>query len=122
MIVLPLDSLPALSRRLDQPPFHAPSRETPLFVIADPTGRQLDAVVGWDAHVELTQKLGAGLIACLREQTPPVQELRRIIRHLQTIDRELAEEAVKLVPKAKEETSHSAAAEGRPASSGRLGA
>jgi hypothetical protein len=102
-IVAPLEDLPALSRTIGQPPFRAPSRETPLFVLADSTGKQLDAAAGWDAHHELTHRLAAGLVASLRERTPPVSELRRIIRFLQTVDRNLADEAVKLVPKAQEE-------------------
>jgi hypothetical protein len=114
-IVLPLEDLPAVSRVLDQPPYSAPSRETPLFVIADAAGRQRDAAAGWEAHDELKQKLGAGLVAALRERTPPVSELRRIVRFLQTIDRKLAQEAVQLVPKAREEAAQRVAAEEQPA-------
>jgi hypothetical protein len=97
VIVLPLDDMPALSHVLNQPPFRAPTRETPLFVIADSAGRQLDAAAGWEAKEELTHHLGAGLVAALRERTPPMPELRRIIRFLQKIDRNLANEAVQLV-------------------------
>jgi hypothetical protein len=109
-IVLPLEDLPALSRIIEQPPFRSPSQETPLFVIADSDGKQLDAAAGWQAHNELTQKLAAGLVASLQERTPPVRELRRIIRFLQTIDRTLAEEAIKLVPKAQAEAAERLAA------------
>jgi hypothetical protein len=115
MIVLPLEDLPAVSRVLDQPPFSAPSQETPLFVIADATGKQLDAAAGWEAHDELKQKLGVGLVAALRERTPPVSELRRIVRFLEKIDRKLAQEAVQLVPKAREEAAQRVSAVKPPA-------
>lgn len=86
VVVLPLKELPALSHQLERPPFEAPDRGTPLFVLARSDGEQVGAVTGWHNHEDLMNGLANSLIDYLGTQQTAITTLRRVQRLLGKID------------------------------------
>jgi hypothetical protein len=91
VVVLPLEEMPALSRRLQQPPFEVPNSARPLLVVTRSDGRQLAASTGWNSARQLTCALAAGLVDNYQRQPPSLAEMRYVTRIVDRVDRSLAE-------------------------------
>ena len=103
VILLPLKELPALSHRLGQPPFAAPDRGTPLFVVARSTGEQVYAVTGWHNDQRLIYALADGYVDFIRSQPPSIKRLRNAQRLLKRIDQRFFNEMRDIIAKIIEE-------------------
>lgn len=86
VVILPLKELPALSHQLGGPPFEAPDRGTPLFVLAGSNGEQTGAVTGWHNQQYLMNGLASSLIEYLGSQQNTIVRLRRVQRLLGKLD------------------------------------
>lgn len=76
VIVLPHKELPALSSRLKQEPYSVPTLGTPLFIITNPKGKQLDSLAGYQAMSQLSLPLAKALVAEIK--LAPPQDLRKL--------------------------------------------
>lgn len=93
VIVLPLKELPALSHRLKQEPYSMPSHGTPLFVVTDPLGKQLDSLAGWQALPQLNRPLAKAVVAEIKLNPPrTLAKFREIVAFMKRIDPSLADE------------------------------
>jgi len=97
VVVLPLKELPALSHRLDRPPFAAPDRGTPLFVLARSDGEQTGVVTGWHSQQYLMNGLASSMIEYLAKQQNSLVRLRRVQRLLGKLDRSYIEAVKPLI-------------------------
>ena len=91
VVVLPLDEMPALSRRLKQPPFNAPDTARPLLVVARGNGQQIAAFTGLRPDERLTHNLASALVDAVQRHPPTSAELRSLTRVVDLVDRRLAE-------------------------------
>ena len=76
VIVLPHKELPALSSRLKQEPYSVPTLGTPLFIITNPKGKQLDSLAGYQSVNQLHLPLAKAIVAEIK--LAPPQDLRKL--------------------------------------------
>jgi hypothetical protein len=97
VLALPLSELPALSRQLGIPPYAAPDRGLPLFVIARSDGRQLSAVTTWHNTDDLAFSMAQGLLQEAKEHDRTPQQLETLLGKIGAIDQALAGQLRKLM-------------------------
>jgi hypothetical protein len=90
VVTLPLNELPALSGQLGIPPYAAPDRATPLFVVARSNGRQLTSVTGWQNRNALLFAMAQGLVQEAKEHTRSRDQLRTLFNQVKPLDFALA--------------------------------
>lgn len=76
VIVLPHKELPALSSRLKQEPYSVPTLGTPLFIVTDPRGKQLNSLAGYQSVNQLNLPLAKAIVAEIK--LAPPQDLRKL--------------------------------------------
>lgn len=101
-VALPLDELPALSRQVGVEPYRAPNNASPLFVITDSNGVQLNAVTGWNNDGMLTSAMAWGLVHQAKQQDLSMARLRTLLKLVRSIDDRLAGNVVQLIKAAAE--------------------
>jgi hypothetical protein len=97
VIALPLNELPALSHQLGIPPYAAPDRGSPLFVIARSDGRQLSAVTTWSKTDELAYAMAQGLVQEAKEHERTPNQLDALLSQIGAVDQDLAGQLRKLM-------------------------
>jgi hypothetical protein len=97
VIVLPLNTLPAASQRLEIRPFAAPDNSSPLLVVTRPKGRQLSAVTTWNKTDELTRALALGLVQEAKERPRSGEQLSQLLKLVTRVDARLAGDVRKLL-------------------------
>lgn len=91
VIALPQREMPALSKRLKQEPFTATTLGSPLFVVADSRGKQLDSLTGFQAIDQLNLPLAKAIVAEIKLMPPPsVAKLKDIANLIKRVDSVLA--------------------------------
>jgi hypothetical protein len=91
VIALPQREMPALSKRLKQEPFTAATLGSPLFVVTDSRGKQLDSQAGFQAIDQLNLPLAKAIVAEIKLAPPPsVAKLKDIAKLVQRVDPALA--------------------------------
>ena len=86
VVALPLADLPAFSRRLGVPPYAAPDRGSPLFVIARSNARQLSAVTTWDKTADLAYSLAQGAVQEAKEHERSTSQLSSLLAAIKPVD------------------------------------
>jgi len=97
VVLLPLKELPALSHRLDQPPFEAPNSGTPLFVVANCYGQQLEATTGYSSQDQLARAMARGSVDGFKHRSDDARKMREVLRWVAKIDKPLADELRELI-------------------------
>lgn len=93
VIALPQKEMPALSKRLKQEPFTAATLGSPLFVVTDPRGKQLDSRTGLQSVDQLHLPLAKAIVAEIKLAPPrSVAKLKDIAVLIRRIDPALAAE------------------------------
>jgi hypothetical protein len=97
VVALPLAQLPALSQHLGIPPYAAPDKGSPLFVIARSDARQLSAVTAWSKLGELAYAMAQGLVQEAKEHDRKPEQLRDLIDEVGRVDASLAAQVRQLL-------------------------
>jgi hypothetical protein len=97
VIALPIDELPALSRRLGVSQYAAPDQGSPLFVITRSNARQLAAVTTWDKTDDLAYAVAQGIIQEAKEHDRSDSQLRTLLAAVEPIDAGLSNQVRKLL-------------------------
>jgi hypothetical protein len=97
VIALPINELPALSRRLGVSPYAAPDQGAPLFVITRSNARQLAAVTTWDKTADLAYALAEGIVQEAKEHVRSGAQLRTLLAAVEPIDAGLSNQVRKLL-------------------------
>ena len=97
VVALPLNELPALSRRLGVSPYAAPDQGSPLFVITRSNARQLAAVTTWDKTDDLAYALAQGIVQEAKEHDRSGPQLRTLLAAVEPIDAGLSDQVRKLL-------------------------
>jgi hypothetical protein len=93
VVVLPQKEMPALSSRLKQEPYSVPALGTPLFIITDARGKQLDSFAGYQSENQLNLPLAKAIVAEIKLAPPQsVPKLKDIAALIRRIDPSLAAE------------------------------
>ncbi len=93
VILLPQREMPALSSRLKQEPYSVPSLGTPLFIITDARGKQLDSFAGYQSENQLNLPLAKAIVAEIKLAPPQsVVKLKDIAVLIRRVDSSLAAE------------------------------
>ena len=92
VIALPINELPALSRRLGVSPYAAPDQGAPLFVITRSNARQLAAVTTWDKTADLAYALAQGIVQEAKEHDRSGPQLRRLLAAVEPSDAGLSDQ------------------------------
>lgn len=93
VIALPQKEMPALSKRLKQEPFTAATLGSPLFVVTDSRGKQLDSLTGFQAIDQLNLPLAKAIVAEIKLSPPQtVPKLKDIANLIRRVDPALAAE------------------------------
>jgi len=86
VIVLPQREMPALSKRLKQEPFTATTPGSPLLVVTDPRGKQLDSAAGLQSLDQLKLPLARAIVAEIKlappKSLPKLRDLATLIRRV----------------------------------------
>ncbi len=97
VIALPINELPALSRRLGVSPYAAPDQGSPLFVITRSNARQLAAVTTWDKTADLAYALAQGIVQEAKEHDRSGPQLRRLLAAVEPSDAGLSNQVRRLL-------------------------
>jgi hypothetical protein len=97
VVALRLEELPALSHQLGIPPYAAPDRGSPLFVIARSDARQLSAVTTWDKSRQLAYAMAQGIVQEAKEHKRTPEQLQASLAVVDPVDAGLGDELRKLL-------------------------
>ena len=97
VVALRLEELPALSHQLGIPPYAAPDRGSPLFVIARSDARQLSAVTTWGKTNQLAYAMAQGIVQEAKEHERTPEQLRALLAVVDPVDAELGDQVRKLL-------------------------
>jgi hypothetical protein len=114
VVALPLEELPALSHQLGIPPYAAPDRGSPLFVIARSDARQLSAVTTWDKSNQLAYAMAQGIVQEAKEHERTPEQLRALLDVIDPVDAGLGDQVRKLLGGPDKAGSHRAGPVGGP--------
>ena len=109
-----LKELPALSRQLGIPPYAAPDRGSPLFVITRSDARQLSAVTTWDKPDELAYAMAQGIVQEAKEHRRTPEQLRALLAVVDAVDAGLGDQVRRLMGGPGKAGSHRASRVGGP--------
>ncbi|MGO9463853.1 MAG: hypothetical protein ACLQIB_12520 [Isosphaeraceae bacterium] len=114
VVALRLEELPALSHQLGIPPYAAPDRGSPLFVIARSDARQLSAVTSWDKSDQLAYAMAQGIVQEAKEHERTPEQLRALLAVVDPVDAGLGDQVRKLLRGPDNAGSHRAGQVGGP--------
>ena len=114
VVAMRLEELPALSHQLGIPPYAAPDRGSPLFVIARSDARQLSAVTSWDKAQELAYAMAQGIVQEAKEHERTPEQLRALLAVVGPVDAGLGDQVRKLLGGPDQAASHRAGQVGGP--------
>lgn len=97
VVAMRLKELPALSGQLGIPPYAAPDRGSPLFVITRSDARQLSAVTTWDKPDELAYAMAQGIVQEAKEHERTPEQLRALLAVVDPVDAGLGDQVRKLL-------------------------
>ena len=97
VLAMRLEELPALSRQLGIPPYAAPDRGSPQFVITRSDARQLTAVTTWDKPDELAYAMAQGIVQEAKEHERSPEQLRALLTVVDLVDAGLGAEVRRLM-------------------------
>jgi hypothetical protein len=97
VVALRLEELPALSHQLGIPPYAAPDRGSPLFVIARSDARQLSAVTTWHNSNQLAYAMAQGIVQEAKEHERTPEQLRALLAVVDPVDAGLGDQVRKLL-------------------------
>ena len=93
VITMPQREMPALSQRLKQEPFKVTSQGSPIFVVTDARGKQLDSQTGLQSIDQLSLPLAKAIVAEIKLAPPQsVPKLRDVVGLIRRVDPKLAAE------------------------------